>query len=322
MFLWVPVLAVGLLAGVLLGRGRPGPGPRWATGRPAAPAAPGRADLGLAGLDDAGGGRPPSSWRRPSLWRSGELPTRVGLGGARRPAGRLAAGRGGAAAGAAASAAGARAPTCPSTRRCAPGRRTWSPRPPACSALLPLGALLLAGGHRSRRPGRPRASTCCPVALVAGGFSALAAGIAVAGFLLTWLRPVRSNAPRPGGLTRPGCEPAVLPRMPVGRFTLWPWSPGPASTFARRPSAPHAARPSRRVSARPRSAAERLCFTRCAPLPLAPCSLSCRDRQPGWRPTRAASPARSFAPGRTAVRAGTRRRAVLGRRARSPARVL
>ncbi len=32
-----------------------------------------------------------------------------------------------------------------------------------------------------------------PVALVAGGFSALAAGLAVAGFLLTWLRPVRSS---------------------------------------------------------------------------------------------------------------------------------
>jgi hypothetical protein len=33
-----------------------------------------------------------------------------------------------------------------------------------------------------------------PVALVAGGFSALAAGIAVAAFLLTWLRPVRFSA--------------------------------------------------------------------------------------------------------------------------------
>jgi hypothetical protein len=32
------------------------------------------------------------------------------------------------------------------------------------------------------------------VAFVAGGFSALAAGLAVAGFLVTWLRPVRSNA--------------------------------------------------------------------------------------------------------------------------------
>jgi len=38
-----------------------------------------------------------------------------------------------------------------------------------------------------------------PVALVAGGFSALAAGIAVAGFLLTWLRPVRSSAPALAG---------------------------------------------------------------------------------------------------------------------------
>jgi hypothetical protein len=30
-----------------------------------------------------------------------------------------------------------------------------------------------------------------PVALIAGGFSALVAGVAVACFLLTWLRPVR-----------------------------------------------------------------------------------------------------------------------------------
>jgi hypothetical protein len=32
------------------------------------------------------------------------------------------------------------------------------------------------------------------VALVAGGFSALVAGIAVGVFLLTWLRPVRLSA--------------------------------------------------------------------------------------------------------------------------------
>ena len=30
-----------------------------------------------------------------------------------------------------------------------------------------------------------------PVALIAGGFSALVAGVAVAVFLLTWLRPIR-----------------------------------------------------------------------------------------------------------------------------------
>ena len=32
-----------------------------------------------------------------------------------------------------------------------------------------------------------------PVALVAGGFAALAAGLAVAAFLVTWLRPVRTD---------------------------------------------------------------------------------------------------------------------------------
>jgi hypothetical protein len=59
-------------------------------------------------------------------------------------------------------------------------------------ALLPLGSLLLAAGVD---PGRgSEGFDLLPVALVAGGFSALAAGVAVAGFLLTWLRPVRSNA--------------------------------------------------------------------------------------------------------------------------------
>ena len=37
------------------------------------------------------------------------------------------------------------------------------------------------------------------VAPVAGGFSALAAGIAVAGFLFAWLRPIRSTAPALAG---------------------------------------------------------------------------------------------------------------------------
>ena len=34
-----------------------------------------------------------------------------------------------------------------------------------------------------------------PVALVAGGFSAITAGLAVAFFLATWIRPVRHAAP-------------------------------------------------------------------------------------------------------------------------------
>jgi hypothetical protein len=59
-------------------------------------------------------------------------------------------------------------------------------------ALLPLGTLLLVAGIDPERVGE--GFDLVPVVLVAGGFSALAAGIAVAGFLLTWLRPVRSSA--------------------------------------------------------------------------------------------------------------------------------
>jgi hypothetical protein len=74
--------------------------------------------------------------------------------------------------------------------------RTWTAHLVAAAtsvlALLPLGALLLlAGIERGDRVSE--GFDLLPVALVAGGFSALAAGIAVAGFLLTWLRPVRSN---------------------------------------------------------------------------------------------------------------------------------
>jgi hypothetical protein len=59
-------------------------------------------------------------------------------------------------------------------------------------ALLPLGVLLLTAGIDPERV--TEGFDFLPVALVAGGFSALAAGIAVAGFLLTWLRPVRPRA--------------------------------------------------------------------------------------------------------------------------------
>jgi hypothetical protein len=59
-------------------------------------------------------------------------------------------------------------------------------------ALLPLGALLLVAGI-DRGDEVTEGFDLLPVAAVAGGFSALAAGLAVAGFLLTWLRPVRSS---------------------------------------------------------------------------------------------------------------------------------
>jgi hypothetical protein len=60
-------------------------------------------------------------------------------------------------------------------------------------ALLPLGVLLLAAGIDLGD--RVTAHfDLLPVALVAGGFSALLSGVAVAVFLLTWLRPVRADA--------------------------------------------------------------------------------------------------------------------------------
>ncbi|MGY1727465.1 hypothetical protein ACI79J_10885 [Geodermatophilus sp. SYSU D01062] len=59
-------------------------------------------------------------------------------------------------------------------------------------ALLPLGTLLLVAGIDLGDRVTENVDLL-PVALVAGGFASLAAGLAVAGFLLTWLRPVRAN---------------------------------------------------------------------------------------------------------------------------------
>ena len=61
-------------------------------------------------------------------------------------------------------------------------------------SLLPLGSLLLVAGIELGNR-NSEGIDLRPVALVAGGFSALVAGIAVGLFLLTWLRPVRSSAP-------------------------------------------------------------------------------------------------------------------------------
>ena len=75
--------------------------------------------------------------------------------------------------------------------------RTWTAHLVTAAAtvlaLLPLGTLLLRAGIDPDRV--TEGYDFVPVAAVAGGFSALAAGVAVAGFLLTWLRPLRSSAP-------------------------------------------------------------------------------------------------------------------------------
>jgi hypothetical protein len=72
--------------------------------------------------------------------------------------------------------------------------RTWTAHLVTAAAsvlaLLPLGALLLyAGIELGDRVAQ--GLDLLPVALIAGGFSALVAGIAVGVFLLTWLRPLR-----------------------------------------------------------------------------------------------------------------------------------
>jgi hypothetical protein len=75
--------------------------------------------------------------------------------------------------------------------------RTWTAHLVTAAAsvlgLLPLGILLLfAGIDLGDRV--TDGIDLLPVALVAGGLASLAAGVAVAGFLLTWLRPVRADA--------------------------------------------------------------------------------------------------------------------------------
>lgn len=75
--------------------------------------------------------------------------------------------------------------------------RTWTAHLVAAAtsilALVPFGALLLVAGiERGDRV--TRGFDLLPVALVAGGFSALAAGLGVSGFLFAWLRPVRFSA--------------------------------------------------------------------------------------------------------------------------------
>ncbi|MGY1814275.1 hypothetical protein [Blastococcus sp. SYSU D00820] len=72
--------------------------------------------------------------------------------------------------------------------------RTWTAHLVSAAtsvlALLPLGVLVLVAGLRLGDRVTENVDLL-PVALVAGGFSALAAGLAVAAFLLTWLRPLR-----------------------------------------------------------------------------------------------------------------------------------
>lgn len=78
-------------------------------------------------------------------------------------------------------------------------QRTWTAHlvvgAASVLALLPLGALLLRAAIDLDDRVTSDGAGLLPVALVAGGFSSLIAGVLVAGFLLTWLRPVRQTTP-------------------------------------------------------------------------------------------------------------------------------
>ncbi len=192
-FLWLPALVVGLLAGVLLAEVTR-PRPRWAAGsrRPRrgeqispwllwAMRAAVAGELLTAGL----------------LWSTGSLDRGVAM------AALLAPGVAWVLAEAALlrlvvrplAADGADVPVDEALR-------TWTAHLVTAAAsvvaLIPLGGLLLvAGVDLGDRV--TDGVDLVPVALVAGGFSAVTAGLAVAFFLATWLRPVRHSAPALAG---------------------------------------------------------------------------------------------------------------------------
>jgi hypothetical protein len=189
-FLWVPALAIGLLAGVLLAEATR-PRPRWRSASPARRPRQGdqvsgwllwtmraamAAELVAAGL----------------LWSKGHLIDEVGWVAVAVPL----------VAWLLAEAALLRVLVRPLPAEGADvpvdeALRTWTAHLVTAAAsvlaLLPLGSLLLVAGI-DLGDRISQGVDLLPVALVAGGFSGLAAGIAVAAFLLTWLRPVRSSA--------------------------------------------------------------------------------------------------------------------------------
>jgi hypothetical protein len=187
-FLWVPALAAGLLAGVLLAEATR-PRPRWALSSPA---------------------RRPRRGEQISLWLlwtmratvAGEAAAALLLAddlGTAVTATALAVPLGG---WALAEAALLRALVRPLPAEGADvpvdeAQRTWTAHLVVAAAtvlaVLPLGALLLRAAIDLDDRVASDGAGLVPVALVAGGFSALIAGLTVAGFLVTWLRPVQQT---------------------------------------------------------------------------------------------------------------------------------
>jgi hypothetical protein len=188
-FLWAPTLVLGLLVGVLLAEATR-PRPRW---KLAVPARRPRRSEQISGwlLWTMRVAVAAQVALTVSLWRSGELSDAVALAALVAPV----------AAWLLAEIALLRALVRPMPSEGADvpideALRTWTAHLVTAAttvlALLPMGTLLLRAGIDPERV--TEGYDFLPVTLVAAGFSALVAGLAVAGFLLTWLRPVRSNA--------------------------------------------------------------------------------------------------------------------------------
>ena len=186
-FLWLPALVIGLLLGVVLAEATR-PRPRWRTTSPAR--RPKQSEqISMVLLWSMRAVVAAELVAAVLMWQRGELPDSVGWVAVAVPL----------VAWVLAEASLVRALVRPLPAEGADvpvdeALRTWTTHLVTAAvsvlALLPLGALLLAAGiDLGERI--TQGFDLLPVALVAGGFAGLAAGIALAVFLVTWLKPVR-----------------------------------------------------------------------------------------------------------------------------------
>jgi hypothetical protein len=186
-FLWLPALVIGLLLGVVLAEATR-PRPRWRTSSP--PRRPKQSEqISMVLLWSMRAVVVAELVTAVLLWQRGELPDSVGWVAVAVPL----------VAWLLAETALVRSLVRPLPAEGADvpvdeALRTWTAHLVTAAvsvlALLPLGALLLAAGI-DLGDRVTRGIDLLPVALVAGGFASLAAGLALAVFLVTWLKPVR-----------------------------------------------------------------------------------------------------------------------------------
>ena len=186
-FLWLPALVLGLLLGVVLAEATR-PRPRWRTSSPAR--RPRQSELiSMVLLWSMRAVVAAELVTAVLMWQRGELPDTVGWVAIAVPV----------LAWVLAEAALLRTLVRPLPAEGADvpvdeALRTWTAHLVTAAvsvlALLPLGALLLAAGI-DLGDRVTQGFDLLPVALVAGGFASLAAGLALAVFLVTWLKPVR-----------------------------------------------------------------------------------------------------------------------------------